>query len=202
MSAEAAGGLTLSDVSVAEVHTQYVDREIHRNHYLDTIPAGARARYLVSAGLRYGVIGAAMWGRPVARREDQERTLELTRFWTEDYTPKNTESYALSRMVRRLRNDGRFDRLIAYASTGQGHEGGIYKATNWIDLGIRDTHGGDGWENRRGRTNGDDSPKRKFLYYTNWRGWFWHSIGRRLPDDGAERFTQDADRRNAGGRAE
>lgn len=161
MSAQAVDGLALSDIRVAEVHTQYVDREIHRNHYLDTVPAGARHRYLVTGGLRYGVIGGAMWGRPVARMEDQERTLELTRFWTEDWTPKNAESYALGRMIRDLRSKGQYDRLIAYASTGQGHEGTIYKATNWTDLGVRDVAS---WENRPGRTDADPSPKRKFEF--------------------------------------
>ena len=105
------------------------DQIIRDNHYLQSTPAGARHRYLITAGI-HGIVGAAMWGRPVARMEDQEYTLELTRFWTADCTPKNTESFALGYMIRDLEVKG-YDRLIAYASTGEGHEGTIYRATNW-----------------------------------------------------------------------
>jgi hypothetical protein len=157
--------LSLDDITIAERRTEYVDRLIQRNHYLDTIPsAPCIYRYVISAGIEHGIIGAAMWGKPVARMEDQEDTLELLRFWTEDYTPKNTESYAIGAMIRDLKEKDTHSRLIAYASTGEEHDGGIYKATNWSDCGVRETATGDGWENRSGRTTDDASPKRKFEY--------------------------------------
>lgn len=152
--------LTIDDLRVAEIHTRYIDRLIHKNHYLSTIPPGAKHRYVISGGLQWGIVGGAMWGRPVARMEDQEKTLELTRFWTADYTPKNTESWALGRMIKDLKSKGTYDRLIAYSSEGH-HEGTIYKATNWTDLGARTTGC---WENRDGRTTADPSDKRKWEY--------------------------------------
>ena len=100
-----------------------------------------------------------MWGRPVARMEDQEKTLELTRFWTADYTPKNTESYVLGKMMRILREKG-YDRLIAYSSIGEEHEGTIYKATNWEQ--VKKTDRNSSWENREGRKDRDKSSKIKF----------------------------------------
>jgi len=56
-----------------------------------------------------------------------------------------------------------YDRLISYTSTGQGHEGTIYKATNWKITGnTRDYSNNKGWENRENRQNRDSSKKIKF----------------------------------------
>ena len=157
--------LTLDDIVVAEHPRETVDEYLCSNHYLDGQPSPQTIyRYIITGGIRYGWIGGAMWGKPVARNEDQTDTLELLRFWTEDWTPKNTESYALSRMIRDIDKKGTHSRLIAYASTGQDHEGGIYKATNWEDAGVRKTNSGDGWGTRENRSNDDTSAKRKFEY--------------------------------------
>lgn len=161
----AADRLTLDDIRVAQVHTEYIDREIQRHHYLDGRPSPQTIyRYIITGGIRWGIVGGAMWGKPVARMEDQDNTLELLRFWTEDYTPKNTESYAIGDMIRDIKEKATHNRLIAYASTGEKHDGGIYKATNWTDLGVRRTNTGDGWKTRPTRSNDDPSPKRKFEY--------------------------------------
>jgi hypothetical protein len=168
-----ADDIRLPDVTVGEVHSRLTDRIIERNHYLECAPAGARHRYLITGGLNFGIIGAAMWGRPVGREIDQETTVELTRFWTEDWTPKNAESVALSQMMKDLGRKG-YDRLIAYASVAL-HEGTIYKATNWLNLGLRWPAS---WDNREGRTMRDHGPKWKFEYVFE-PGWFLPN-GRRI----------------------
>lgn len=141
----------LEELRAKEIHSTEADDIIKNNHYLESTPAGAKHRYLIVAPMK-GVFGAAMWGRPVARHEDQEDTLELTRFWTSDVTPKNTESKVLGEMMRDLKEKG-YDRLIAYASTGQGHEGTIYQATNWEK--VKETREGDSW-----KSHGDDRKER------------------------------------------
>jgi len=157
--------LRLDDITVAERPKEDVDNYVCENHYLEGRPSPQTVyRYVISGGPFYGWIGGAMWGKPVARMEDQTDTLELLRFYTEDFTPKNTESYALSRMMRDIDRKGTHSRLIAYASTGQNHDGGIYKATNWSDAGERETNTGDGWGTRDNRSNDDPSAKRKFEY--------------------------------------
>lgn len=157
--------LTLDDITVSERRKTDVDRFVCRNHYLDGQPTPQTVyRYVVSGGLMHGWVGGAMWGKPVARMEDQEDTLELLRFWTADRTPKNTESYSLSWMMRDIDDKDTHSRLIAYASTGQEHDGGIYKATNWTDCGVRETNTGSGWDSRSNRCNDDTSKKRKFEY--------------------------------------
>ena len=158
--------LELNDIAVAECHSEYVDRLIQRNHYLDTVPSPSCIyRYLITGGMMYGIVGAAMWGKPVARMEDQENTLELLRFWTEDYTPKNTESYTIGQMIQDIDSKDTHTRLIAYASTKEDHDGTIYKATNWEQVGFSKQRATDGgWENRSGRTTDDPSQKIKFEY--------------------------------------
>lgn len=155
--------MKLEDLRVGEISgvgaSKKVDHIIERNHYLGSVPdAPAKHRYVVSFGMK-GVVGAAVWGKPVARMEDQEDTAELLRFWTSDCTPKNTESKALGKMMRDMRKKD-YERVIAYASTGQGHEGTIYRATNWQQ--VKQTKRNQTWENRAGRDDRDKSSKIKF----------------------------------------
>jgi len=155
--------MNLENLRVKEISgegaAKKVDHIIKRNHYLRSVPdAPAKHRYLITFGMK-GIVGAAVWGKPVARMEDQENTVELLRFWTADSTPKNTESKALGKMMRDMENLG-YERVIAYASTGQGHEGTIYRATNWKE--VNRTKRTQTWENRAGRNDRDKTSKIKF----------------------------------------
>lgn len=151
--------MNLEDLGVYQVHTEEPDRIIEDNHYLQSSPAGAKYRFLLLHKLRRE--GAAMIGRPVARAEDDGDTLELTRFWTSEKTPKNTESWMLSQIRQKLPDE--YDRLIAYSSRKENHSGSIYKADNW-QLVKKETRKRDtGWEDSRdGRTNRDLEVKKKF----------------------------------------
>lgn len=164
--------LSFSDLHVAEVNHTLPDKLIRENHYTGRAPPGAKHRYLITGGLYHGPVGAAMWGRPESRVEDRDGQIELTRFWTADHTPKNAESWALSRMLRDMAaND--YERCIAYASAAH-HEGGIYKATNWLNLGLRFPSS---WNNRDGRAPTDGSPKWKFEYVFDLPGWSYDGRG-------------------------
>jgi hypothetical protein len=99
--------MDLDKLKVGEISgkgaSKMVDPIIEKNHYLRSVPdAPAKHRYLITFGLT-GIVGAAVWGKPVARMEDQEDTIELLRFWTADNTPKNTESKALGKMMRDMK---------------------------------------------------------------------------------------------------
>jgi hypothetical protein len=62
----------------------------------------------------------------------KDNVLELTRLYCDDGYGSNIESYALGQSFRWLKeNDKDIKVLISYADNGQGHLGGIYKATNW-----------------------------------------------------------------------
>lgn len=155
-----------TDLKITEVKgkgaAKKVDCIIRKNHYLGSINSAAtKHRYLITLPMR-GIYGAVAWSKPLARMEDQENTIELHRFWTNNRTPPNTESYCLGYMMRDMEAK-EYDRLISYTSTGQGHEGTIYKATNWNTTGkTRDYSSGKGWKNRANRENRDTSQKIKF----------------------------------------
>lgn len=77
------------------------------------------------------IIGVLIFGRPIARQEDQIHTLELTRMFLFD-SPKNSESKALSLVEKYIKKHmPDICRLIAYSDTQHGHTGTIYKAANW-----------------------------------------------------------------------
>jgi hypothetical protein len=91
------------------------------------------------------LIGAIIYGFPVGAKAPtsvcegltKDNVLELTRLYCDDGYGSNIESYALGQSFRWLReNDKDIKVLISYADNGQGHLGGIYKATNWRYEGI------------------------------------------------------------------
>ena len=92
-----------------------------------------------------------------SRKIDQNAILELTRMCFIDDTPPFVESKCLGMARKYIRKHyGTVKGLIAYSSTGAGHEGIIYKADNWYALG---GSAGGNWENRGNRTNRDLSQK-------------------------------------------
>ncbi|MDQ0270750.1 Mom family adenine methylcarbamoylation protein [Cytobacillus purgationiresistens] len=139
-----------------------LDRWVADRDYLKSTPAGARLRLWVldDTGER---IGAMMWGRPNARQLDQHALLELTRMYLVEEAPKNSESKSLGLARKYIRkNMPEIKGIIAYSSTGMRHEGTIYKADNWFELG-RSKVSTKGWSNRVGRENRDASEKIRWV---------------------------------------
>jgi hypothetical protein len=86
------------------------------------------------------LIGVVVYGFPVGAKAPtsvcegltKDNVLELTRLYCDDGYGSNIESYVLGQSFRWLKeNDKDIKVLISYADNGQGHLGGIYKATNW-----------------------------------------------------------------------
>ncbi len=104
-----------------------------------------------------------MWGRPTSRHIDQKRILELTRMCFIDDTERFVESKALAMARKCIRKHfPEVKGCIAYSSTGQGHDGVIYQADNWFQLGITK---GASWNNnvRKGRKDIDTSDKIRWV---------------------------------------
>ena len=76
------------------------------------------------------LVGVMIFGHPIARMEEQDNTLELTRMFLFD-SPKNSESKALSLAEKWIKRNRTERRLIAYSDTAEGHTGTIYRAANW-----------------------------------------------------------------------
>ena len=127
--------------SVRPVTRSMVAGFIEKWHYSHNVN-GITDEY--SFGLYYEntLIGAALFGTPatpgVAEAYSEGGTLrvtELRRLCCIDNTPRNTESYFIGQMLTWLRKNTTVDVILSYADTTYGHEGTIYKATNFKLIG-------------------------------------------------------------------
>ncbi len=114
---------------------------VERWHYSKNATGGT---YLYSFGLFHQgfLIGACLYG-PVAMRnvaqkyvEQEKDLIELRRLCCIDKTPKNTESYFVGKTIRWLKKNSKLKKIISYADPHYGHEGTIYKASNFTYLGL------------------------------------------------------------------
>ncbi|MBO4975987.1 MAG: hypothetical protein J6D17_14800 [Bacteroides sp.] len=142
------------------VHSTELDGWIKEHHYLHTTPAGAvlRMEFLDDAGCR---IGAMMWGRNPSPKTDQNNQLCLTRMYFVDDTERFVESKALAMARKYIRKHlPHIKGLVAYSSSGAGHEGVVYLADNWFS--VSSTMNGKR-DYRANRKNVDTSVKVKWV---------------------------------------
>jgi len=87
------------------------------------------------------IIGAMVYGSlgmvGVAEKytSNPSKILELKRLVCIDDTPKNTESYFIGWTLRWLQRNTDLEMIISYADKTFGHEGVVYKATNFECMG-------------------------------------------------------------------
>ena len=67
--------------------------------------------------------------------DNPDRCWELRRLCCIDDTPTNTESFFIGKTLRWLKQNTEAEVIISYSDLHQGHEGTIYKASNFINLG-------------------------------------------------------------------
>ena len=87
-----------------------------------------------SFSYKQAVIGVGIWSSPVAqnRFKDGKQMLELRRLALNDECPKNTASWSIGKMIKRIKlKFPEIRRLISYQDT-EVHQGTIYKASNWV----------------------------------------------------------------------
>jgi hypothetical protein len=85
-------------------------------------------------GMIYGSLGMANAYKKYADKE--EDVVELRRLACIDDTPKNTESYFIGSTIRWLKKNTNYKVIVSYADTHYGHEGVIYKASNFEHVGM------------------------------------------------------------------
>jgi hypothetical protein len=123
-------------MKLEQCHTTELDKYISTNHYLKSVPAGAKLRLYVKDD-NNNIIGAMMWGRPTASTYDKDKLLELTRFYMIDETEHCAESKALSMARKLIRKElPQVMGLLSYSSTGEQHKGTIYEADGWVNIGV------------------------------------------------------------------
>lgn len=89
------------------------------------------------------MIGAIIYGRVAMANawkkfvDKPNQLLELRRLCCIDDTPKNTESYFISQTLKWIqKNLWEIKKIVSYADTMQGHEGTVYKASNFKHVGM------------------------------------------------------------------
>lgn len=152
---------SLSDCRVRRIRSYRLAARLIRlwHSTLPNPPAGFRIAFLVESGDGLPV-AVATWGRPVARLEEQETTLELTRLAHGPHAPRNLGSWALARMRREIRLAlPEVTRLISYQDA-DAHDGALYKADNWRR--VHERRAGHTWTNRPGRLGTERQHKVKW----------------------------------------
>ena len=82
----------------------------------------------------YGKIAMANVWKKYADNEND--LIELKRLCCIDNTPKNTESFFIGATLRWLKKNTQIKKVISYADTTYSHDGTIYKASNFIHVGM------------------------------------------------------------------
>ena len=87
------------------------------------------------------MMGAMFYGRMAMANQwkkfsdKPENVIELRRLCCIDNTPKNTESFFISRTLKMLKTDWGSGIVVSYADKEYGHGGTIYKASNFQMVG-------------------------------------------------------------------
>lgn len=111
-----------------------------KRHYLHRWPGVVVCNFaLLDGGMAIGCMVFALPPRETMKRYGVNLAWELARLFIDDGTPKNSETWFMSRVVQLVRI-GRPDveLLVSYADPSAGHIGTIYKAGNWIADGHTD----------------------------------------------------------------
>lgn len=152
--------LKASQLTVGVTHDRKLVQSLVRQwHSVLGQPQGYRVAFLLTD--QNTIVGVATWGRPVARLEDQEHTLELTRMALGPNHPYNSATFFSGKMRRWIReNMPSVERLISYQDL-DAHLGTFYKADNWM-LVFEQENGSKSWTNRLGRKSSERRRKAKW----------------------------------------
>lgn len=105
-------------------------------HYLKSISKGCPDVYELINAETGEILGACQIGIPASRHYDMRRYKEIRRFVLVPGAPKNLASWFLSRCLKDIKSKYRnIESVIAFSDPAQGHEGTIYKASNFLFTG-------------------------------------------------------------------
>lgn len=152
---------------------------ILNKHYAQRMPSISFAYGLFKGD---DMVGVLTIGKPASNSlcrgvcgpEYSHKVFELNRLITEDNLPKNTLSFFVGGVLKKLKNENLV--IVSYADTGAGHNGYIYQATNFIYTGKtkqRTDKYTEGNKHSRHYTNENNhlrkvrTAKHRYIYFTN-----------------------------------
>lgn len=132
--------MSVKDFRVFHCHAAEIQQFIEQNHYSKSVN-GCDMAYCFCLLDNKKMIGAAFFGRMAMANQwkrfsdNFEDVIELRRLCCVDETPKNTESFFISKMLKWLKANTHHKVVVSYADEEYGHIGTIYKASNFDYLG-------------------------------------------------------------------
>jgi hypothetical protein len=123
-----------------------VRKFLKRWHYSDYVNIQAKHTFCLFREGNFGIpemVGVCIYTRPAGPSAGQsyypeapDKVLELRRLCLIDATPKNAESFFVSRSIKWLKRNTDWEFILSYADMEQGHTGVIYRASNFEYLGV------------------------------------------------------------------
>ena len=131
----------VSDFIVESVPRSAIQKFVERWHYSHSTNGVQHTQcFALFDGMK--MIGAMIYALPSMKATAAKynpinplRCWELRRLCCIDDTPTNTESYFIGKTLRWLKQNTDIEVILSYADLEQGHEGVIYKASNFHYLG-------------------------------------------------------------------
>jgi hypothetical protein len=84
------------------------------------------------------LIGVAIYGKPMSRHYNTD-VIELRRLALIDDTPRNSESFFIAKTLKWLDKNTNYVYVVSFADPNSGHEGTIYKASNFVYDGLENS---------------------------------------------------------------
>ena len=133
--------MKVSQFIIEPVPRKAIQSFVHRWHYShDT--NGIQQTQCFALHSPDKLIGAMIYAIPSMKStaakynpDNPDKCWELRRLCCIDDTPTNTESYFIGQTLRWIRQNTDIEVIVSYADLEQGHEGVIYKASNFHYLG-------------------------------------------------------------------
>lgn len=137
---------------------------IEKHHYSHNIN-GVRGDFFFKLIHEGEIVGAMLYGKPAMKGqwqpygEKESDVIELRRLVLIDNTPRNMESYFIGKTLRWLRQNTTIKCVVSYADPEYGHEGVVYKASNFT---LRGTTAPGKVINYKGKRYHDRSSRAKY----------------------------------------
>ena len=133
--------MKVSDFTIEPVERKVIQSFVHKWHYSHSTNGVQQTQcFALFSGEK--MIGAMIYALPSMKStaakynpDNPLRCWELRRLCCIDDTPTNTESFFIGKTLRWLKQNTEAEVIISYSDLHQGHEGTIYKASNFINIG-------------------------------------------------------------------
>ena len=133
--------MKVTDFKVEPVERKVIQSFVHKWHYSHSTN-GVQQTQCFTMFDDMKMIGAMMYALPSMKStaakynpDNPLRCWELRRLCCIDDTPTNTESYFIGQTLRWIKQNTDVEVVVSYSDLEQGHEGVIYKASNFIQIG-------------------------------------------------------------------